>query len=217
MFKDSNFEKIIFLLPKVSALQILRTHGYKNKHNIKKKVLESAEKALERLTKYSSPVGYFCINEIKKKSSDRIELKDGITFNCEAFSEFFPESNFLIIFILSLGNEIDKKLKIIANDINEPLGALFLENACWLALELILRDARSKIVQFTKSKNLQIENRMAPGYSYPSKISKKRIMWDLEEQESLFNLFNDRNICISLTESYTMVPRMSRSGVFGLK
>ena len=49
MFIDSNFEKITFLSPKFSALKILRTHGYKNKDNIKKKILDSAEKALERL------------------------------------------------------------------------------------------------------------------------------------------------------------------------
>ena len=86
-----------------------------------------------------------------------------------------------------------------------------------MALELILRDARSRIINFAKSKNMQIENRMAPGYSYPSKILKKRIMWELEEQENLFKLFENRNICIRLTESFTMLPRMSRSGVFGLK
>ena len=37
MFIDSNFEKIKFLSPKVSAFKLLRTHGYKNKDNIKKK------------------------------------------------------------------------------------------------------------------------------------------------------------------------------------
>ena len=42
-------------------------------------------------------------------------------------------------------------------------------------------------------------------------------MWELKEQENLFNLFENRNIGISLTESFTMMPRMSRSGVFGLK
>ena len=76
-----------------------------------------------------------------------------------------------------------------------------------MALELILRDARSRIINFAKSKNMQIENRMAPGYSYPSKILKKRIMWELKEQENLFNLFKNRNISISLTESFTMVPQ----------
>ena len=64
---------------------------------------------------------------------------------------------------------------------------------------------------------MQIENRMAPGYSYPSKILKKKIMWELKEQENLFNLFKNMNISVSLSESFTMIPRMSRSGVFGLK
>ena len=48
---------------------------------------------------------------------------------------------------------------------------------------------------------------MAPGYSYPSKILKKRIMWELKEQENLFSLFENRNISISLSESFTMVPK----------
>ena len=216
MFIDSNFEKIKFLSPKVSAFKLLRTHGYKNKDNIKKRILDSAEKALERLTNYSSPVGYFYFEEIKKKSLNSIQL-ERTSLKCEVFTEIFSESNFLIIFIISLGKGIDIKLKKISNDINEPLGGLFLENASWLALELILRDARSRIISFAKSKNMQIENRMAPGYSYPSKILKKRIMWELEEQVNLFSLFHNRNISVSLCESCTMVPRMSRSGVFGLK
>ena len=216
MFIDSNFEKIKFLSPKVSAFKLLRTHGYKNKDKIKKRILDSAEKALERLTNYSSPVGYFYFEEIKKKSLNSIQL-ERTSLKCEVFTEIFSESNFLIIFIISLGKGIDIKLKKISNDINEPLGGLFLENASWLALELILRDARSRIISFAKSKNLQIENRMAPGYSYPSKILKKRIMWELKEQENLFNLFKNRNISVSLSESFTMLPRMSRSGVFGLK
>ena len=216
MFIDSNFEKIKFLSPKVSAFKLLRTHGYKNKDNIKKRILDSAEKALERLTNYSSPVGYFYFEEIKKKSLNSIQL-ERTSLKCEVFTEIFSESDFLIIFIISLGKGIDIKLKKISNDINEPLGGLFLENASWLALELILRDARSRIISFAKSKNMQIENRMAPGYSYPSKILKKKIMWELKEQENLFNLFKNMNISVSLSESFTMIPRMSRSGVFGLK
>ena len=42
-------------------------------------------------------------------------------------------------------------------------------------------------------------------------------MWGLEEQEILFNLFDKKSISIKLTDSYTMIPRMSRSGIFGLK
>ena len=148
MFVDSNFEKISFLTPNVSALKILRTHGYRDSKIIKKKILNSANKAVERLKFYSSPVGYFYINEIKKNSSNRIILRDGIIFNCEVFGERLMDSKFLIIFVLSLGKRIDEKLKKLSNDFNDPLGALFLENACWLALELILKEARTKIIKF---------------------------------------------------------------------
>ena len=59
---------------------------------------------------------------------------------------------------------------------------------------------------------MQIENRMAPGYSYPSKILKK-IMWELEEQENLFKLLRIGTFVLDLPKSFTMLPRMSRSGV----
>ena len=51
----------------------------------------------------------------------------------------------------------------------------------------------------------------------PSKIYRKRIMWELEEQKILFSLFDKERISVSLTDSCTMLPRMSRSGIFGLK
>ena len=217
MFENSNFEKILFSSPSISPLKILRTHGYRNKEVIKKKILNAANKAIERLTSSSAPVGYFCIEEISKHLSSKIELKCGKSLNCEIFNERLAQSKFLIAFILTLGKEVDETIKKISNNSDEPLGALFLENASWLALELVLRDARSKIIKFAKYHDMQIENRMAPGYTYQSKIYRKRMMWELEEQKILFGLFDKESISIRLTESCTMLPRMSRSGIFGLK
>ena len=217
MFKSSNFEKILFSSPSISPLKILRTHGYRNKEVIKKKILDAAKKAIERLTSSSSPVGYFCIEEISNHFSSKIELKCGTSLNCDIFNERLAQSKFLVAFILTLGKEVDEKIKKISNYSDDPLGALFLENASWLALELVLRDARSKIIKFAKYHDMQIENRMAPGYTYQSKIYKKRMMWELEEQKILFGLFDKESISIRLTESCSMLPRMSRSGIFGLK
>ncbi len=217
MFKSSNFENILFSSPKISPLKILSTHGYRKKEVIKKKILDAANKAIERLSLSSSPIGYFCIEEISKQFRNKIKLKSGKSFNCDVFGERLAKSKFLIAFILTLGKEVDEKIKKISYNSDEPLGALFLENASWLALELVLRDARSKIIKFAKIHDMQIENRMAPGYTYPSKIYRKRIMWELEEQKTLFGLFDKENISIRLTDSCTMLPRMSRSGIFGLK
>ena len=217
MFKNSNFEKILFSSPNISPLKILRTHGYRDKDEIRKKILDATNTAIERLSSSSLPVGYFCIEEISKHYRNKIELKCGTSFNCDVFKERFSKSKFLVAFILTLGKEVDEKIKKISNCSDEPLGALFLENASWLALELVLRDARSKIIKFAKIHDMQIENRMAPGYTYPSKIYRKRIMWELQEQKILFGLFDKESISIRLTDSCTMLPRMSRSGIFGLK
>ena len=217
MFKNSNFEKTLFSHPNISPLKILRTHGYRSKDVIKKKILDATNKAIKILSTSSTPVGYFCIEEISNNYRNKIELKCGTTFNSDLFKERFAKSKFLVAFIITLGKEVDETIKKISNCSDEPLGALFLENASWLALELVLRDARSKIIKFAKNNDMQIENRMAPGYTYPSKINKKRIMWELQEQKILFGLFDKESISIRLTDSCTMLPRMSRSGIFGLK
>ena len=160
---------------------------------------------------------FFFATKIKKRSSNNIILQCGTILNCEIFNERLPKSNYLVVFILTLGKGIDEELRKISDELDEPLGAIFLENASWLALELILREARLKVIKFAFSKNLEIENRMAPGNYYPSKKLKKRIIWNLEEQILLFKLFVPNMISLSLTDSFTMIPRMSRSGIFGLK
>ncbi len=86
MFENSNFEKILFSSPSISPLKILRTHGYRNKEVIKKKILNAANKAIERLSLSSAPVGYFCIEEISKHSSSKIELPvpvEFLNFQCQ--------------------------------------------------------------------------------------------------------------------------------------
>ena len=75
MFKNSNFEKILFSSPNISPLKILRTHGYRNKDLIRKKILDASNKSIERLSSSSTPVGYFCIEEISKHVMNKIELK----------------------------------------------------------------------------------------------------------------------------------------------
>ena len=217
MFDSSNCEKISFFSPDVSPFKILRTHGYKQNNIVRPRILDAANIAVQRLKNNSTPEGFFCIKKIINKSSNKIELECGRNLICKVFDERLPESKMIIVFIITLGVKIDEKIKEISNEINEPLGAIFLENASWLALELILREARLKIIQFAQLNDMKIENRMAPGYSYPSKKFGKRIMWELEQQGNLFKLFDYDNLTVSLSNSFTMMPRMSRSGIFGLK
>ena len=91
MFKNSNFEKILFSSPNISPLKILRTHGYRNKDLIRKKILDASNKSIERLSSSSTPVGYFCIEEISKHFMNKIELKCGTSFHSDLFKERFSQ------------------------------------------------------------------------------------------------------------------------------
>ena len=41
--------------------------------------------------------------------------------------------------------------------------------------------------------------------------------WPLEEQKSLFALFEGRAISVQLLDSCAMIPKMSRSGLYGVR
>ena len=122
MFTNSNFEKILFSSPIISPLKILRTHGYRNKDLIRKKILDASNKSIERLSSSSTPVGYFCIEEISKHVMNKIELKCGTSFHSDLFKERFAKSKFLVAFVITLGKEVDEKIKKISNYSDEPLG-----------------------------------------------------------------------------------------------
>jgi len=59
--------------------------------------------------------------------------------------------------------------------------------------------------------------RMAPGYSYRVENQEERVSWDLLEQEKLFGLFGKADLPVELMDSGAMLPRMSRSGIFGVR
>lgn len=59
--------------------------------------------------------------------------------------------------------------------------------------------------------------RMAPGYSYAMKDEEERVEWALTDQQALFVALECEDMPIQLLESSAMLPRMSRSGMFGIR
>ena len=60
----------------------------------------------------------------------------------------------------------------------------------------------------------RITSRMGPGYSY--RHDSHVCTWPLEEQLSLFGLFGETALPVTVMESSAMLPKMSRSGLFGI-
>ena len=57
--------------------------------------------------------------------------------------------------------------------------------------------------------------RMGPGYEYKLHNGGGRVRWDLEQQADLFQLFAGSPLPVELLSSCAMLPKMSRSGLFG--
>ena len=217
VFTNSKFEKIIFTTPEVNIAKLLRIHGYKKNQKIKPVIQDAAIKAVRRLQYCCEPQGVFFLQEIHRLEADRLILLSGIEFNCPVFEDILAGSTHIISFAITLGNRTDEIIDSYAKDIDEPLASLFLETASRLCLEKILRIARSKLVTYSLNNDMKLGNRMAPGYSYKLRLSSERVMWNLEDQAKLFDTFQKFEVPVILMESSAMLPRMSRSGIFGLK
>ena len=217
VFKASKFERIWFSVPEVKITHLLRSHGYREDQKIKPVIKDAAFKAINRLKKNCAPQGVFCLQEIEHLEADKLALVSGIEFKCSVFEYMLAGSTHLIPFVITLGNEIDKKIASYSKDVNEPLASLFLETASRLCIEQVLRAVRSKLVKYALINEMKLGNRLAPGYSYKLHKSNKKAMWRLEEQRKLFDTFQDFNLPVELMESFTMFPRMSRYGIFGLQ
>ena len=217
MFNLSKFESIQFSFPDLKIDNLLRAQGYRKNHNVRQVIRNAAFKSIERLREASAPQGFFFFEQIKTLKGNHLTLGSGIEFDCPVFEEILGGSTHLISFILTLGKETDEKIASYAKDLDEPLASLFLETAAWLCLELVMKKARIYLTEFAVLNGMKLGKRMAPGYSYKIKKTNSRIIWNLSEQTKLFKMFKDFEISVKLLESSAMIPRMSRSGIFGVK
>jgi hypothetical protein len=96
----------------------------------------------------------------------------------------------------------------------DPLDALFLETSGWLGIEQATRQFRDYLRALVGPQGYRISCRMGPGYSY--KIGDREVSWPLEDQQSLFKVFDGIDLPIRLLESCAMQPKLSRSAIFGL-
>ena len=92
---------------------------------------------------------------------------------------------------------------------------LVLETAGWLGIEQATKQLAIHLREIVSVDGHRLSRRMAPGYGY--KIGGKKCEWLLEEQRVLFELFDQEELPVQLLSSCAMVPKMSRSGLYGLR
>jgi hypothetical protein len=198
---------------RILADRMLRIQGYTDPERVRRPIRKAAEKTAATVEQLVEPAVHFRRVAVESCDAGGLRLAGGITLHCDAFPRFLLESTDVVVFALTAGARIDEELARL-NDAEDLLEMLFVETAGWLAVEEVTKAFAAHLRAAAKGEGLKITRRMGPGYSYPTK--KGDAEWLLDEQRFLFELLDDGNMPVTMLESCAMLPKMSRSGLFGL-
>ena len=202
---------------KVDHSRILRVHKYRDESKVRKVIVSAAKDASERAMELVSVTGNYVILQIDSIGSDELILSTGHVLRSSAFHRNMQGCTHLLAFLITLGPTLDQQVIRLVETVFEPLDALFLETAGWLTIEAATREFSRHMKSDLGPRGYAMSLRMGPGYEYATQNGEGRERWNLEEQRILFDLFGDADLPVTLMKSCAMLPKMSRSGVYGLK
>jgi hypothetical protein len=155
-------------------------------------------KALKPAALYES----FSIDKIVDSS---VYFESGHIFNGPNISKILKGSEFAVIFMLTLGKEIDDLIKKV-RDGGDTLGTIIMDSVTTDMLGTV-GDHVGRIIK----NNISVPE----GYASTCPYSPGQYKWTIEEQKELFEMADGSKIGISLNQSYLMIPFKSVSGVYG--
>ncbi len=184
---------------------LLRMQGYRDLDRVRPRIRDIAAKAAVLARDVAAPEAYYRRVAIESCTAEAMRL-DGVTFHSARFAKVFVGCAEVMVFVLTLGPALDAETeRLTAND--EIVDALFLEMAGWLAVEQATKALALQVSDEVRGERLGLTRRLGPGY----------VDWPLEEQEGLFALLADAALPVRLLESCAMLPKKSRSGLYGLR
>jgi hypothetical protein len=202
--------------PAIDVARLLRIHRYTDPSKVRPAIVAAAEKAIRDAAALSAPTASYAVAGIESLENGEMKLTGGVGFSCPAFDEHLADCERLIAFVMTLGPRLDAKTMSLVEDVFEPLDALFLETAGWLTIEAATRKLAAELRDESTRDGWRMSLRMGPGYEYRQPNESPRVRWDLTQQAALFRLFEGHPLPVELMSSCAMMPKMSRSGVFGL-
>ena len=198
----------------VKVAPMLRIQGYTDLPQVRPVVQKTAESMATLAEKTFKPTVRFRRVAVKSYQSGVLSLETGTQFHCDAFSKFLLACQEVVVFVLTVGSDFDRALDTLHRD-EKVVEALFLESAGWLGVESVTRDFSQHLRTIAAQHNQKLTRRMSPGYSF--RVDGTDCEWSLFEQHELFELFAHQPIPVRILESGAMLPKMSRSGLFGFK
>lgn len=199
----------------VTAERVLRVMGYPADRQIRPAVLNAAESMAEVANRAGTPDVRYRRFAIERLDDDgTLQLADGVKFHSQAFNSILADARDVVLFVLTLGQGLD----LIARNLNAAgnlLEAVMLESAAWMAIEHATKDFARFLTSQAAGENLVLTRRMAPGYGFH--VAGRKVDWPLEQQAQLFAALGPGPLPVQVLESGAMTPKMSRSGLWGLR
>lgn len=193
--------------------RILRVHGYKDPSKVRPAIRAAAVAIGKRAEGLFAPELHYRRLAVAALDGAVLKLEGGIVFHCGAFPRFLADVREVVVVVATMGPDLDRDV-IAHMDRFEPLEALFLETCGWLGIEALTKQFSGYLRGLGRGEGFHVSCRMGPGYSY--KIGVDVVSWPLEQQEQMFAAFDGIALPVRLMQSCVMLPKMSRTGLFGL-
>lgn len=189
----------------ISTTALLRMQGYRDLARVRPRIQKMAEAAAAAAHTLVTPVAHYRRARIAGCTAEALRLETGTVFHSGRFAASLAGCAEVVAFVLTLGPGLDDEVAALTGR-DDPVGALFLETAGWLAIEGATKQLAVHLWAGAGAEGLRLSRRLAPGYAD----------WPLAEQAPFFALFAGIDLPVRLLESSVMVPKKSRSGLYGL-
>ena len=188
--------------------------GYTDLERVRRPIRRAAERAAEMARDIAcGRVGLRRVG-IAALEEDTLTLAGGHRFHCLAFPRFLEQCHSVVAFAMTAGPRFDERIDELMHD-DQPVEGLFLDSAGWLAVESVTRQFAERLKVEAADRGMRLTRRMGPGYSY--RVGTVLEPWSLDEQQDLFRVLGDAPLPVELMDSSAMSPKMSRSGLYGLR
>ncbi len=196
--------------------RVLRIQGYKDPAKVRRRVMQAAKKAVDEANAIATPVVAWRLIAIQSliKSNLTLAHRPPVSIQCEAFDQHLANADHVVVYALTAGEAFDSRV----SDLPDPaqvLHGLLLETAAWMCIENTTRQFLSWLRMNAKNQSRRISRRLGPGYRY--RVGDGSCEWPLDQQHQLFEVFAGSEIPVRLLDSSAMLPKMSRSGLIGVK
>ena len=180
---------------------VFKEFGIPKNNSVSEKIQQLYSEAIKVFRETSKPIVIY--SEISKEEFEKILKGEGNNSAETPVEQIFPKADNLILFALTMGKEVSKKIETLFKENDFALGSM-LDNIASLAADKAVKKLEELAAKNTKNHQENIFNlAYSPGYCG----------WHISGQKKLFEYLHPEKIGITLNDSFLMIPLKSVSGV----